>query len=131
MDVFRIAGFAVITAVLALTVKNYKPELGIQVSVAGGLILLMIAVSEFSGIASQIRSLMSELEMGDAILLPAFKVIGIAYMTQTASDICSDSGETALASKAQLCGRLLMASCALPVIISLARTVTGLIGDHL
>ena len=123
------AGLAVVTAILAVTVKQYRPELGIQVSVAGGAVLLLLAIAEFSGIAQSIRGTVEGYGIGSDWLSLVVKVTGIAYIAQLAAQICTDMGEGALALKAELCGRLLILASALPYIITLLNTLTGLIRD--
>ena len=57
------------------------------------------------------------------------KVIGISYITQTASDICRDCGENALASKMEICGRIMLFSAAMPMFMKLGSSLIGLIGN--
>ena len=129
MDVFRIAGIAVVTAILSLTLRSVRPELGMQTAIAGGAVLLAFAASELLGITAALRSLMSDLGAGEEIVTLVMKVVCIAYVAQIAADICRDSGENALAAKTEICGRLLMVSAALPMLLRLVRTLTGLIGE--
>ncbi|MBO4563536.1 MAG: stage III sporulation AC/AD family protein [Clostridia bacterium] len=127
MDIFRIAGIAVITAILSLTLRGIRPELGAQTAIAGGAVLLLAAVTELSGIAVELRRAFSGINPGGGAAELAIKVAAIAYIAQLAADICRDSGENALAAKTEICGRLLMISAALPMLIRLARTLIGLI----
>ena len=129
MDVFRIAGIAVVTAILSLTLRGVRPELGMQTAIAGGAVLLAFAASELLGITAALRSLMSDLGAGEEIVTLVMKVVCIAYVAQIAADICRDSGENALAAKTEICGRLLMVSAALPMLLRLVRTLTGLRGE--
>lgn len=130
MDALRFAGLAVAASILAVTVKSFRPEMGIQVTLAGGITLLIIAVSEFSGIADTFKNSLPGLGVDGESLALVFKVVGLTYITQLASDVCRDSGETALASKTEICGRLMIAAAALPTFISVAKTVTDLINEY-
>ncbi|MCR5610839.1 MAG: hypothetical protein K6F68_03300 [Clostridiales bacterium] len=131
MDVFRIAGIAIVTVVLTVTLKNIKPELGMQTAIAGGIILVVLAVSEFTGIADQITKFVKNTGIDGEVLETVFKATGTAYITQSASDICKDAGESALSSKVEICGRVIMASMVIPSFIKVFGTVLQLVGDYL
>lgn len=129
MDIFRIAGLALLTAILSVTVRAYKPELGIHVAVSGGIVILLATISEFTGIAESAHDLMKRFGLAEGIWMLVVKVIGISYITQTASDICRDCGENALASKMEICGRIMLFSAAMPMFMKLGSSLIGLIGN--
>ena len=129
MDIFRIAGLALLTAILSVTVRAYKPELGIHVAVSGGIAILLATITEFTGIAESAHDLMKRFGLDEGIWMLVVKVIGISYITQTASDICRDCGENALASKMEICGRIMLFSAAMPMFMKLGSSLIGLIGN--
>ena len=92
MDIFKLTGIALSITALTVTVRKVKPELGMQTALAGGAVLLAIGLTELSGLADTVRSIMGELGQDGGITELAFKVTGIAYMTQLAADVCRDSG---------------------------------------
>lgn len=127
MDIFKVVGIAVITSVLAVTVRSVKPELGLQIGLAGGLVILGIGIAELGGVAEAMREIVARAGIEGDILTPVLKVTGVACMTRIASDICRDAGENALASKTELCGRLLLISAALPTFMELFLKITELV----
>ncbi len=130
MDAFRIAGLAVMTALLALTVKSYRPELGMQVSAAGGLIILIYAAAEISGLIGAMGERLSAFGIDGDVLQLVIKVTGIAYITGVAAEICRDSGENALAVRTEICGRIMLFSAVLPRLVSLFSLLAGLIAEY-
>lgn len=131
MSILRFSGIAVIAAVLAVTVRSFRPELGMQVAVAGGLIVAAGLIGELAGIAGSVRVLMESVGMKESLTSSVFKITGVAYTAQLAADICRDSGETALASKAEICGRLAILTCVLPMLADLLLMLSKLIGEFL
>lgn len=131
MDIFKIAGIAIITAVLSLTLKGIRSELGIQTALAGGIILTVLAATEFSGLAERVIAFTERSGFENGMLSTVFRSAGIAYITQISSDICRDAGEQSLSSKVEICGRLIIASTALPVFIKVFGTVMDLVGEYL
>lgn len=126
MDVFELCGVAVITAVLAVTVRQYRPELAVQVSVAGGAVLLLICAARYADLPREIKAAFEQSGVDGGWLELVLKLCGIAFITQISADICRDAGESALAAKTELCGRVMMLACALPALLSLLRLLTGL-----
>ncbi len=120
-----------LTAMLAVTLRSVKPELGAQTAAAGGVVLMLAAAGELSGIAEAVKRFVSMSGIGADPAALVLKVAGIAYIAQTASDICRDMGEASLASGAELCGRLMMLSAALPMLTELIDSLAELIGEYL
>ena len=52
MDILKIAAIGIISAIAAVTVKNWRPELAATVSIAGGLILIFYISGAFGDILS-------------------------------------------------------------------------------
>ncbi len=127
MDIFTIAGFAVITALLAITVKQYKPELATQVSLAGGLAMLLMVLSEVTGIMETIRELSRSGGLDERWVSLVFKTLGVGYVGQLSGQLCRDMGEGALAMKAELCTRIAIAAMVLPYVVQLVGILTGMV----
>ena len=129
MDLFGLIGIAVLTAVLAVTVKQFRPELAIQVSIAGGAVISISVLIKVSGLINAVRELNAQSGLGEDWIGLIVKIAGIAYVSQIASELCRDSGEGALAVKAELCGRVMMLASAMPAIAALIRMLSGLIDE--
>ena len=56
------------------------------------------------------------------------KTLGICFLTQFAVDSCKDAGESALASKVELAGKVTVVVMALPLFQSIASTAVSLVG---
>ena len=65
--------------------------------------------------------------MGEGYFSIVLKVIGIAYLTQFGSQLCADAGESAIAAKIELAGKVLMMTAAAPVLTGLLEMVMGLV----
>lgn len=56
------------------------------------------------------------------------KSLGICFLCQFSSDACKDAGQSALASKVELAGKLMIVLIALPMIEDITQTAVGIIG---
>ena len=55
------------------------------------------------------------------------KVIGIAYLSQFGSQLCMDAGESAVAAKIELAGKVMMMMVSAPVLLELLDVVLHLV----
>lgn len=127
MLVFKIAAFSVISAILAVLMKQYRPEISMQIGIVSGLLILLAVVEQITGIIGTITDIAAGFGLETAYLNIVFKVIGISYIAQFAAQTCKDAGENAIAAKVELAAKILMLTLALPIVTSLLETVGGLL----
>ena len=128
MNVIAIAGIAVIAAILSAMLKRYHKEYGIIITIAAGILILLCLLSEISPALNQISTLLSEAGIGEEYAQILFKALGICFLAQFSADSCRDAGESALAFKVELAGRLAVVLLALPLFESIAESALSLIG---
>ena len=83
MNITAIVGVGIIGTILAITVKNVKPELGIGVSIITGIAILSLVLPEVAGILQEIKLLSESSGVDFSYFEPVIKIIGICYITQT------------------------------------------------
>lgn len=127
MVIFQIAAFALLAASIVVLVRAYRPEMALQISIVSGLLLLLYIVAQVSGILDSLRTLSERYGINSAYIGVLVKIIGIAYLAQFAGEICKDAGESAMASKVELGGRIMILAAALPAAISLLDMVASLL----
>lgn len=128
MSVYGMIAVGLISCVLVLVVKQYRPELGLLVSIAAGCVILLAVLMKFTPVIEQLKSLVYNSGIKKEYLSIMIKSLGICYLTQFASDICNDFGQTSLASKIELCGRVTLAALSMPLMITLIETVSKMVG---
>ena len=128
MNITAIAAFAVVAAVLAVMLRQYKPEYSIVLSVAAGVLLLMFAVSAAAPIVKKINEIMDKSATVSQYGGVLIKGLGICLISQLACDACTDAGEISLASKAELAGKIAMVLVALPLFDDILDVVVKLLG---
>ena len=106
-----------------MLLKQYKPEFVIYVSLAAGTIILFLIMDKLSGIIGLLKSLSTKASINQEFLIILIKITGIAFLTEFATSICKDSGETAIANKIDLGGKVLIIAISIPIISSLLETV--------
>lgn len=128
MNVVGIAGIAIIAAVIAVMLRRYHHEYAILVSIAAGIVILVQVLANVLPALSQINTLLTSAGLSGDYAMILFKSMGICFLAQFAADSCRDAGEGALASKAELAGKLAIVVLALPLFEKIASTALSLIG---
>lgn len=125
MNIEKLLIAGIVAAVICVLLRQYKPEYRLFVSLAAGIVILICAIGYVAPVIDEIKVLMpSNTSEFMEILL---KALGVCYITQFAGDACRDAGETAIASKLELAGKVTLLVLALPLIKELVVTVNSLI----
>lgn len=127
MNVIALIAIALIATVLSIILKQYKPEYGMFISLIVGVIILGVVIASIEPILATMQNLLSKLNVANEFSQTLIKSLGICYVTQLACDSCRDAGETAIASKLELGGKIAILIIALPMFTKLSEIVLGLI----
>lgn len=131
MDTFSLIGFAVVTAILSCIVRQFNNAAGMNVALAGGAFILLSIIAKVSGVAAALSSVAASSGLEGESVAVIVKAIGIAYITQIAAALCRDLGETALAVKTELVGRIMLMTLAVPLILKITEMLTELVRNSL
>jgi stage III sporulation protein AD len=119
MDIFRISAVGIVAAVLAVVLKRDNPSAALMVSIAASLLIFVMIMPELATVIGLIRRLSAIVELGSGHITTVIKIIGIAYAAEFGAQICADAGESAVASKVELGGKVLIMAVSAPIIVSL------------
>ncbi len=123
MDIIKIIGIGLIALIIIVILKQYKPEFAMYVSLGAGILIFAIIATKISGIIEVLRSLASKSTINNGFLVLLIKITGIAILTEFAVSVCKDSGESAIASKVDLGGKVIIMSMSIPIMSSLLETI--------
>jgi stage III sporulation protein AD len=128
MDIVKIIGVAILTTFAVLILKSQKPEMAAIVSIAGGIVVLLMFVNTLGGVISNIAQMVEKTGIKSDVFAALLKIIGIGYLTEFAAGVCSDAGNQSMAQKVLLAGKVVILCLALPIVNNLFEIVTGLLG---
>jgi len=126
MEIFKIVGLGITATLLAVIVRQYKPEYAIHISIAAGVVIFLLMISKLASILDVIYELANKLDMEVVYLKSVFKIIGIAYISEFGSQVCRDCGESSIASKIEFAGKILIMVLALPILLSVLNLIIKL-----
>lgn len=117
-------------AVLATMLRAQRPELAVSLSLIAGVLVLGLVLGQM---APFVRSLQGMLAVGglpsDSLTL-VLKGAGICLLTRLTADTCRDVGESALAGKAELTGRMLLLLLSVPLFERVLTLIVGVVNGQ-
>ena len=127
IDFFKILGIGLITLVCYLIVKPLKPEVAIFVSLAGGIIILVLCFGGINDIILTITNFANKTGINGSLITLLLKLLGIGYLTEFACNICTEAGNVSLADKISLAGKICILLMGLPIISNLLNLIIGIL----
>ena len=127
MDIVKIIGVGLVALIIIIILRQYKPEFVMYVSLMSGAIILFLVIDKIAGIVNLLTTLSKKTGMNAEYLSILLKITGIAILTEFAVSICKDSGESAIASKVDFGGKIIIISMSIPIISALLEVIMRII----
>lgn len=127
MEIVQVVGLGLIAALFVLVLKEYRPEMAMQVSLIAGVIILLLVVNRIVGALHVITETAVAAGINLIYLQTLLRVIGIAYLAEFGAQICRDAGEGSIASRVELAAKVIILVMAVPVIVEIMESVLGMI----
>lgn len=127
MDIIRIVGAGLIAAVLALTIKKQSPEIGLIISIAASVLIFLMVLPPLAALMEMLRALAARVDTNMVYIHHVLRVVGIAYIAEFGTQICTDAGESAIASKIEIGGKILIMIASAPILLSLVDLILNLL----
>ena len=126
-ELTKIIGIGLLTLVIIIILKQYKPEFAIYASIIAGILILVIAFEKMTGIIELLQTISNKTYINKSFLTILIKITGIAFLTEFAVSICSDAGEKAIASKIEIGSKIIIITMSMPIITSLLELVVEIL----
>ena len=127
MDVIKVCAFCITAVILCALVKENNKNIALLLSIFSGCMILVYALVNIGSIADMLNSLIEQSGINASYLTLILKVTGIVYLIEFGKNVCIDAGETALGTKLELAGKVVIVTLTIPVITTLLEQITKLI----
>lgn len=127
MEIIKIIGIGLIALIMIIMVKQYKPEFTVYISILAGVLILTFLLPKIEGIIQLLQNVSQKASINNQFLILLLKMTGITFLTEFAVSICRDSGESAIASKIELGGKVIIIAMSIPIISSLLEMILKLL----
>jgi len=127
MEMIQIIGLGFMVTLLILVIKQQRPEIAVQLSLALATIIFLMVLSKISIVLDLFRDMAAKANISSMYLNTILRIIGIAYVTEFGAQVCRDAGEGAVAGKIEFAGKVLVMVMAIPIIALVLDTIVRLI----
>lgn len=127
MEIIQIIGLGFVVTLLILIIKQQRPEIAVQLSLALATIIFLMVLSKINVVLNLFRDMAAKANISSMYLNTILKIIGIAYVTEFGAQVCRDAGEGAVAGKIEFAGKVFVMVMAIPIIALVLDTIVRLI----
>lgn len=128
MEIIRICAAGVACVLIALLMKEVKPEYSVYLTIAAGIFILLFSVGKFSYLYESLKKIQQYLPIDTTYMNILMKMIGITYIGQFSAGICKDAGYSAVAGQIEIYGRLAVLAISMPILTALLETIHEFLG---
>jgi stage III sporulation protein AD len=126
VEIMQIVGLGIVSAIIIIVLRAQRPEIAIQVSIITGIVIFLLLASKLSAVMDMLQNFSDKAAIDTVYFTTVLKIIGIAYISEFGAEVCKDAGESSIASKIELAGKVIIVVLAVPIVSSLLELVTGI-----
>lgn len=123
MDIGKILLFGLVAVVIVSLLRNERPEISIQLSLASGIVIFMLMLSKLTEVMKTMQLLALKLNIDVLYLNTIIKIIGIAYLTAFGVELCNDAGQSSIGSKIEFAGKIFIIILAIPILMAVLQMI--------
>lgn len=126
-DVIRFIGIGLSVTMFSVLLRQNRPEFGMILPMLGAALILFCVLPYLVEVFGMFEAMAEQVGMQNQYFKMILKVIGIAYLCQFGAELCKDAGESAVASKIELGGKVMILAVSMPVIVGFLDLVRSII----
>ena len=122
-----ISAFGMMGMCLSLILRQYNKEMAMMISIVSSILMMLFLLDHIRSFLEMIASYLNRIQGGNLYISILIKILLTAYTADLTAQLCRDAGETSIASKIELAGKIIICLIASPVIVSVLETISGLV----
>ncbi len=122
-----ISAFGMMGMCLSLILRQYNKEMAMMISIVSSILMMLFLLDHIRSFLEIIASYVNRIQGGNLYISILIKILLTAYTADLTAQLCRDAGETSIASKIELAGKIIICLIAAPVIVSVLETISGLL----
>ncbi len=119
----QVAIIGVVAALLTLQLKGMKSDYAIYVVLGAGIIIFFFSIEKIQYILEAIKKIEGYISVNKSYLTTLLKIVGITYISEFASNICKDAGNSSIAGQIEIFSKLMILAISTPIILALLETL--------
>lgn len=127
MEIAKVIIIGFVATLIVLLLKDEKPEIALQVSLACGIVIFLFMISKLTVVIQAMQEIAARINLDVLYLNTVLKIIGISYLASFGVEICRDSGQSSIASKIEFAGKVLIITLAIPILMAVMEIVVKIL----
>lgn len=127
MELIKVIVLGLVLSIITVLMKSIKPEYSLICVIVGSVILVMYILSGVQSIFDYFSEIVSKTGIDNVMFKTLLKIIGVGYLVEFSAGVCIDSGNSSIADKIVLAGKILIFSLSIPIISNLFNMIMDLI----
>lgn len=127
MQAIRIIFVCVAAAVIGVTLRAQRPEMAIGVTMAAGIIALMMSMDDLKRTVDAFSQMAQSAGVVAGSTQLMLRAAGIALLAEFGAQLCKDAGEGTLAARIEFGGRIAILAMSVPLLTGLTQQLSGLL----
>lgn len=126
--ILKIVGVCIFASLISIILKQSgKSEMAMVLVLTTTVYVLFVVFSEAGSIIESVRLIAEGTNLDTGVIKTVTKITGIAYISQSASELCKDVGESSLSGKVELAGKILICAAAIPYVNALFSIISDIL----
>jgi stage III sporulation protein AD len=127
LEIIQIVAISIIAVILVVLIRQYRPEIALQISVVTGLLIFLLIIFKLASVLEELQMFSRQIDIDLIYISTIFRIVGIAYIAEFGAQVCKDAGENAIASKIELAGKVIILVLAVPILMALMDLIKNII----
>ena len=127
MDLIKVLILGIIVSILAVLFKSVKQEYSIICIIVGSLIIVLYILNSLLGVIDYFLEIVDKTGIDSQLFIILLKIVGLGYLVEFSAGVCRDSGNSSIADKVVLAGKILIFIMSMPIISNLFNIILELI----
>jgi len=127
LELLKVLVLGIVISVLSVLLKQIKPEYSLICILVGSIILIIYIINSVQDVFGYFSQIVNKTGVDTSLFTTLLKIIGVGYLIEFTASVCNDSGNSSIADKIILAGKLIIFTLSLPIITNLFDLVMELI----
>lgn len=128
MNIISVSILAVFVSFVSLYLKKTLPEYAYALNIITVIIIILMILNKILPIAEKVKRLITYSKISNEYFFCVIKSIGICFISQFASNCCSDAGEKNLALQVEFVGKVSVLVISMPLFEKIMQTAIDIMG---
>jgi stage III sporulation protein AD len=126
MDIAQIVAVGIISVILIIAIRKQNAEFAFLISIMASIIIFFMIMPLLGQAVELLKEIAGLMDTNSQYIGLILRIIAIAYIAEFGAQICADVGESAIASKIELAGKVLILITSMPVLYGLVNLISAM-----